>query len=355
LQAARDCRFEKKRVLSTNNEQNYPVTLQRARTKTAIGAVLSNRRVVDVRDRIANLKGFGSNMSKIGFIGLGVMGTPMARNLIAGGHELYVHSKDGIPSPLNNIPLVKACDSNEAVARSADIIIVMVPDTPDVEAVLFGKNGVASGLSHGKLVIDMSSISPLATRGFAEAVAKLGCEYLDAPVSGGEVGAKAASLTIMVGGDAAAFERAKPLFDLMGKNINLIGGHGAGQICKAANQMIVALNLAAVSEALVLATSAGVDPKAVRNALLGGFASSRVLEVHGERMVERKFEPGFRIDLHRKDLAIALDTAQGLGVALPQTAGVAQLMSTAKALGLGGNDHSAIVLALESLSQRTLD
>jgi 2-hydroxy-3-oxopropionate reductase len=293
-------------------------------------------------------------MIKTGFIGLGIMGAPMARNLVAGGHELFAYSRSGVPAAVAG-PGVTACASAEEVARRADVIIVMVPDTPDVEAVLFGERGVASGLAAGKLVIDMSSISPIATRRFAEAICKLGCAYLDAPVSGGEVGAKAGSLTIMVGGEPAAFARAKPLFDLMGGNVTLVGASGAGQICKAANQMIVALNIAAVSEALVFAASAGVDPAAVRSALLGGFASSRVLEVHGERMVKRTFDPGFRIDLHRKDLAIALDSAKALAVPLVQTAGVAQWMNAASAGGLGEADHSALVQVVERLAQRTLD
>ena len=290
-------------------------------------------------------------MSKIGFIGLGVMGTPMAGHLAGAGHELFVFSVAGVPQSLTR-PGVTACANSAAVAHAAESIIVMVPDTPDVEAVLFGQDGAADGLSKGKLVIDMSSISPIATKRFAAAISDLGCEYLDAPVSGGQVGAENASLTIMVGGSSDAFERAKPLFELMGKNINLIGDHGAGQICKIANQMIVALNIAAVSEAFVFSAAAGVDPEVVRKALLGGFASSRVLEVHGSRMTERAFEPGFRIDLHRKDLANAMDSARALAVSLPQTSGVVELMTSAKAMGLGQRDHAALIQVLELLSQR---
>jgi len=290
---------------------------------------------------------------RLGFVGLGVMGAPMAGHLLRAGYPLCAYGRKGLPAALLADGLAP-CDSSEAVARQSDIVLLMLPDTPDVETVLWGERGVAAGLAPGKLVIDMSTISPVATRRFAEAVQALGCDYLDAPVSGGEVGAKAASLTFMVGGSPAAFARARPLFERMGKNINLVGGPGAGQVCKAANQMIVALNIAAVAEALVFAAGAGADPATVRQALLGGFAASRVLEVHGERMVSRAFDPGFRIDLHRKDLSIALDAARGLGVALPQTAGVMQLMSTAKALGLGDQDHAALVQAVELLSQRSL-
>jgi 2-hydroxy-3-oxopropionate reductase len=227
----------------------------------------------------------------------------------------------------------------------------MVPDTPDVEKVLFSEYGVASGLARGKTVVDMSSIDPIATRGFARQITALGCDYLDAPVSGGEVGAKAASLTIMVGGEEAAFERIKPLFELMGKNITLVGAAGDGQVCKVANQIIVALNIAAVGEALVFASKAGADPARVRQALMGGFASSRILEVHGERMVKRTFNPGFRIALHQKDLNLALQGARALGVALPQTANAAQLMQSCVALGYGQMDHSALVKALENMAQ----
>jgi len=293
-------------------------------------------------------------MIKTGFIGLGIMAAPMARNLVAGGHGLFVYSRSGVPVGVSGLS-VTACANAGEVCRRADVIIVMVPDTKDVEAVLFGKQGIAASITEGKLVIDMSSISPIETRRFAQAIRRFGCEYLDAPVSGGEVGAKAGSLTIMVGGELAAFEWVKPLFDLMGGNVTLVGASGVGQICKAANQMIVAMNIAAVSEALVFAASAGVDPAAVRGALLCGFASSRVLEVHGERMVRRTFNAGFRIELHRKDLAIALDSAKELAVPLLQTAGVAQLMNVASASGLGQSDHSALVQIVERLAQRRLD
>ena len=288
-------------------------------------------------------------MSKFGFIGLGIMGTPMAVNLRKGGHELFVYSRKPTPQPLLDAG-VTACASSKEVAQQADIVFLMVPDTPDVEAVLFGENGVASGLSKGKTVVDMSSISPIETKRFAKAINELGCDYLDAPVSGGEVGAKAASLTIMVGGPQAVFDRVKPLFELMGKNITLVGGNGDGQTCKVANQIIVALNIAAVGEALLFASKAGADPAKVRQALMGGFAASRILEVHGERMIKRTFDPGFRIGLHQKDVGLALAGARALGVALPQTAGAAQLMQVCAANGMADLDHSALVRALELMA-----
>lgn len=287
---------------------------------------------------------------KIGFIGLGVMGAPMAGHLLAAGHVLYLHTHGKVPAALADSGAT-VCTNARGVAERADIIFIMVPDTPDVEAVLFGEYGVASGLARGKTVVDCSSIDPIATRKFAARIKELGCDYLDAPVSGGEVGAKAASLSIMVGGDEMAFERVQPLLARMGKNITLVGGVGDGQVCKVANQIIVGLNIAAVAEALVFAAKAGADPARVRQALLGGFASSRVLEVHGERMIKRTFEPGFRIALHQKDLNLALQGARALGVALPQTAMAAQLMQSCSALGLAQADHSALVRALETLAQ----
>jgi len=287
---------------------------------------------------------------KLGFIGLGIMGTPMAGHLRAAGHDLHVTTRSKVPQALVDAG-AKACASAEEVARAADIVFLMVPDTADVEKVLFGAQGVAAGLAKGKTVVDMSSISPIATKEFAERIAALGCDYLDAPVSGGEVGAKAASLTIMVGAkDEATFERIKPLFALMGKNITHVGGVGDGQVTKVANQIIVALNIAAVGEALVFASKAGADPAKVRQALMGGFAASRILEVHGERMIKRTFNPGFRIKLHQKDLNLALQGAKSLGVALPQTAGAAQLMQAAQAQGWDQLDHSALVKALELMA-----
>ena len=286
---------------------------------------------------------------KLGFIGLGIMGTPMAGHLRTAGHDLYVSTRSKLPQALLDAGAV-ACKNAAEVARQADIVFTMVPDTPDVEAVLFGKDGVAAGLSAGKTVVDMSSISPIETKAFAKRINEMGCDYLDAPVSGGEVGAKAASLTIMVGGPDATFAKVKPLFELMGKNITLVGGNGDGQTTKVANQIIVALNIAAVSEALVFASKAGADPAKVRQALMGGFAASRILEVHGERMIKRTFNPGFRIGLHQKDLSLALAGARALGVSLPQTAGAAQLMQACAANGMADLDHSALVRALELMA-----
>jgi 2-hydroxy-3-oxopropionate reductase len=292
-------------------------------------------------------------MSKLGFIGLGIMGAPMAAHLIKAGHDVFLNTRSKVPADLLTGKGV-ACASAKEVAEKADIIFLMLPDTPDVAAVLFGDNGVAAGLldakGKGKTVVDMSSISPMETKEFAKKINALGCDYLDAPVSGGEVGAKAASLTIMVGGPDAAFERVKPLFELMGKNITLVGGNGDGQTCKVANQIIVALNIAAVGEALLFASKAGADPAKVRQALMGGFAASRILEVHGERMIKRTFNPGFRIGLHQKDLGLALAGARTLGVALPQTASAAQLMQVCSANGMQDLDHSALVRALELMA-----
>ena len=285
---------------------------------------------------------------KIGFIGLGIMGAPMAQHLLAAGHELFVRTRSKVPEGLK---AATVCPTNAAVAQAAEVVFLMLPDTPDVELVLLGKDGVSSGLTKGKTVVDMSSISPMETKRFAKAVNELGCDYLDAPVSGGEVGAKAASLTIMVGGEEAVFARVKPLFELMGKNITLVGGNGDGQTTKVANQIIVALNIAAVGEALLFASKAGADHAKVRQALMGGFAASRILEVHGERMIKRTFNPGFRIALHQKDLGLALAGAKELGVALPQTASAAQLMQSCVALGHGQADHSALVKALENMAQ----
>jgi 2-hydroxy-3-oxopropionate reductase len=286
---------------------------------------------------------------KIGFIGLGIMGAPMALHLVNAGHQLYYVKRSKVNAGIAASNAI-ACASAKEVAQQAEVVILMVPDTPDVQSVLFGEGGVAEGLSKGKSVIDMSSISPIETKAFARKINDLGCDYLDAPVSGGEVGAKAASLTIMVGGTDEAFARAKPLFELMGKNITHVGGVGDGQTTKVANQIIVALNIAAVGEALLFASKAGADPAKVRQALMGGFASSRILEVHGERMIKRTFDPGFRIALHQKDLSLALAGARSIGVALPQTASAAQLMQACAANGWDQLDHSALVKALELMA-----
>jgi len=292
-------------------------------------------------------------MANIGFIGLGIMGTPMAGHLIGGGHTLCAHSRSGVPAEITEKG-AKACASPEEVAGKSDIVFLMVPDTPHVEDVLFGAKGVAAGLSTGKTVVDMSSISPLATKDFARRINALGCDYLDAPVSGGEVGAKAGTLTIMVGGSEATFTKVKPLFDLMGKNITLVGGNGDGQTCKVANQIIVALNIEAVAEALLFASKAGADPAKVRQALMGGFASSRILEVHGERMVKRTFNPGFRIELHQKDLNLALASARLLGVSLPNTATAQELFNACAAHGGAKWDHSALVRSLEIMANHEI-
>jgi 2-hydroxy-3-oxopropionate reductase len=290
---------------------------------------------------------------KIGFIGLGIMGRPMAENLRKGGHTLFLTSRSGVPQALQGEGATPCSNAREVAAQS-EIVILMVPDTPDVETVLFGTDGVAAGLQPGAVVVDMSSISPIETKAFARRIEEKGGHYLDAPVSGGEVGARAASLTIMVGGPQAVFDRVKPVFELMGKNITLVGDNGAGQTTKVANQIIVALTIEAVSEALLFASKAGADPARVRQALLGGFANSRVLEVHGERMIKRTFNPGFRIELHQKDLNLALQGARALGVSLPNTATCQELFNACVSHGGGGWDHSAMLRALELLANHEI-
>jgi len=290
-----------------------------------------------------------SNQQKLGFIGLGIMGAPMALHLVNSGHQVFINTRSKVQDDLANSKAIQ-CKTPKEVAENADIIFTMVPDTPDVEKVLFGENGVASGLSKGKIVVDMSSISPIATKEFAKKINALGCDYLDAPVSGGEVGAKNATLSIMVGGDEGVFNKVKPVFELMGKNINLVGANGDGQTAKVANQIIVALNIEAVAEALLFASKAGADPAKVRQALMGGFAGSKILEVHGERMVKRTFDPGFRIELHQKDLNLALNSARALGVSLPNTATAQELFNSCSAHGGKSWDHSAMVRALEKLA-----
>src|SRR5689334_21991082 len=285
----------------------------------------------------------------VGFIGLGIMGRPMACNLAKGGNKVHAYDHKPVPGPLLELGAI-ACGSAKEVAQKSEVVITMVPDTPHVASALFDAGGVAEGLSPGKIVVDMSSISPLDTKEFAKRIEALGCRYLDAPVSGGEVGAKAGSLTIMVGGPRETFEQVKPLFELMGKNITLVGGNGDGQTCKVANQIIVALNIEAVAEALLFASKAGADPAKVRQALMGGFASSRILEVHGERMIKRTFDPGFRIELHQKDLNLALEGARALSLSLPNTASAQQLFNVCAAHGGARWDHSAMVRALEGMA-----
>ena len=286
---------------------------------------------------------------KLGFIGLGIMGSPMAGHLITGGHEVYLYSLPAVPAALVEAG-GKACTSGKEVAQKADIVITMVPDTPDVGRALFGENGVAEGLAKGKIVVDMSSISPVETKEYAKRINELGCEYLDAPVSGGDVGARNAALSIMVGGKQETFDQVKPVFDLMGKNVTLVGGNGDGQTCKVANQIVVALTINAVAEGLLFAAKAGADPAKVRQALMGGLATSRILDLLGDRMIKRTFDPGFRIALHQKDLNLALSAARSLGLALPATANAQQLFSACVANGGAAWDHSGLVRALEVMA-----
>ena len=289
-------------------------------------------------------------MADLGFIGLGIMGKPMAGHLVKAGNKVYVYDK--IASCVNPLAAQGAVPGASAkeVAAKAGIIFLMLPDTPEVDEVLFGKEGVAEGIKPGSTVIDMSSISPMATRRFAERLLAIKVEMLDAPVSGGQIGAEQGTLSIMVGGKETVFSAMKPYFELMGKNIVHIGGNGDGQVCKVANQIVVALTLEAVSEALVLASKAGTDTAKVRQALLGGFAQSKILEVHGERMLKRTFAPGFRVRLHQKDLNLALQTARELGVSLPNTATAQELFNTISADGGLDLDHSSMITALEKLA-----
>ncbi len=293
-------------------------------------------------------------MADLGFIGLGIMGKPMAGHLIKAGHKVLVYDVNAAAVQELAAKGAVACRSSKEVAEKTGIIIIMVPDTPDVEAVLFGKNGLAEGVKAGSIVVDMSSISPIATKEFAKRLAAMGVEMLDAPVSGGQVGAENAALSIMVGGDPKVFEKIKPYFELMGKNIVHIGGNGDGQTCKVANQIVVALTIEAVGEALLFASKAGADPVKVRSALLGGFAQSRILELHGERMIKRTFNPGFRIRLHQKDLNLALQAARSMGLSLPNTATAQELFNAVAAQGGIDLDHSALVLALEKLANHTV-
>ena len=293
-------------------------------------------------------------MTEIGFIGLGIMGKPMASHLVKAGHT--VHVCDLAEESVKHLCSLgaKACSCCKEIAQKCDIIFIMVPDTPDVEAVLFGAEGVAEGLKPGSIVVDMSSISPIATKEFAKKLAAMGVKMLDAPVSGGQVGAENATLSIMVGGPVDVFNQIKPYFERMGKNIVHIGGHGDGQTCKVANQIVVALTIEAVGEALLFASKAGADPAKVRAALLGGFAQSRILELHGERMIKHNFNPGFRIRLHQKDLNLALESARSMGLSLPNTSLAQELFNAVAAHGGSDLDHSAMVLALEKLANHTI-
>ncbi|EWH00905.1 2-hydroxy-3-oxopropionate reductase [Halomonas sp. BC04] len=290
----------------------------------------------------------------IGFIGLGIMGAPMASHLLNAGYKVTTstHHK---PAPSDLVAAgLTSLDSPRDVAQSNDIIIFMVPDTPQVEEVIFGPDGVNEADLKGKIIIDMSSISPMATKDFAARIKEQGGDYIDAPVSGGELGAKNAALSIMVGAAPESFEKVKPLFEVMGKNIIRIGEVGDGQTCKVANQIAVALTIQAVAESLTFASKAGADVERVREALLGGLAQSKILEVHGERMIKRTFDPGFRIELHQKDLNLALSGANDIGLALPNTANAQQMFNVCRAAGGKDWDHSALVRAIEVMSHHEI-
>jgi 2-hydroxy-3-oxopropionate reductase len=283
---------------------------------------------------------------QVGFIGLGIMGRPMAGNLLKSGIPLVVHSRSTAGVDALVAQGATRADSPAAVAAACTVIITMLPDTPDVEGVLFGASGVREGATEGSLLIDMSSIDPLPTRAFAERLAAGGVDMLDAPVSGGERGAIDATLSIMVGGDEAAFQRAMPVFELLGAKIVHVGPSGAGQITKACNQLVVGATIEAVAEALRLAEMAGVDPHKVREALLGGFAASKILEVHGQRMLDGAFEPGFRARMHRKDARIVNDTAEALGAPVPSFRAVTEQFQKLLDQGGGDLDHSALYTVL---------
>lgn len=287
---------------------------------------------------------------RVGFVGLGIMGKPMARNLLRAGYPLVVHNRSR--PAVDQLVAEGAVDGGSArgVAEQSDVVITMLPDTSDVERVTFGPDGLTEGFRPGAVLVDMSTISPVATRAMAARLQERGVRMLDAPVSGGQRGAEEGTLSIMVGGDAETVERVQPLFHVLGKNIVHVGPTGAGQVCKACNQLVVALGILAVSEALVLAQRSGVDPAKVRQALLGGFAASRVLEVHGQRMLEGNHEPGFRARLHHKDLRIALETGREAGAVLLATAVAHELLGALVARGQGDRDHSALVRLVADLS-----
>ena len=288
-------------------------------------------------------------MERIGFIGLGIMGKPMAGNLLKAGYSLVVHNRSRAAVEELVAQGATAASSPKEVAEQSDVVVTMLPDSPDVEQVVLGSDGVAEGIRSGMLFIDMSTIAPGTARNVYETLKAKGVESLDAPVSGGEVGAKEAALSIMVGGSEEAFQRAMPIFEIMGKNIVLIGDPGAGQVTKACNQIVVGVTIQAVSEALILARKSGVDPARVREALLGGFAQSRILDLHGQRIIDRSFQPGFRVRLHRKDLAIALQTGREVSLPLMLTSQVAELMNALIARGDGDLDHSGLAHLLEQM------
>jgi 2-hydroxy-3-oxopropionate reductase len=284
---------------------------------------------------------------RVGFIGLGVMGAPMARQLLAAGHPLTVHSRSAPPVAELVAEGARPATMPAEVASTSDIVITMLPDTPDVELVLFGEDGVAEGAAVGSLVIDMSTIDPIRARAFAERLAANGVSMLDAPVSGGQVGAEAGTLSVMVGGPEEAFARARPLFEAMGSTIVHVGSSGAGQVAKACNQLVIASAVEAVGEAFVLAAKAGVDPANVREALLGGFASSKVLDLHGRRMLDHAFEPGFRSALMAKDGRIVVSAAEGLDAPIPGFRAVAERLEAMLLAGRGALDYAALVTLLE--------
>jgi 2-hydroxy-3-oxopropionate reductase len=290
----------------------------------------------------------------IGFIGLGVMGKPMARNLLAAGHELVVHSRTRADVDELAAEGAIAAASPREVGETADVTITMLPDSPQVEEVLAGDDGLLAGTTPGSLVIDMSTISPVVTRALAASAGERQVGYVDAPVSGGDVGAREGTLSIMAGGSEEDFDRARPLLEALGKTIVHVGPVGAGQVVKACNQVVVALTIGAVSEALVLGSKAGVDPATIIQVLSGGLAANRVMEVRGRNFLEHDFEPGFRIDLHHKDLGIALATAREYGVALPATAATSEMLQALRTRGLGDRDHSALLTLIEDLAQHTI-
>jgi len=287
---------------------------------------------------------------KLGFVGLGIMGRPMALNLRRAGYALWVHGRRPVTMEVLVEAGARACATAAEVAANADIIFIMVSDTPDVEHIVFGEHGLLQRLQPGQVVVDMSTISPAATRRVAQELEARGVEMLDAPVSGGEVGAINATLSIMVGGKEQVFQRVRPLFEALGKSIVHVGGNGAGQVAKACNQIVAAVTIEAVSEALTFARQCGVDPARVREALLGGFAGSRILEVHGKRMLDHDFKPGFKVRLHQKDLRIVIENAHQLGLALPATALVAQHLNALIGSGEGDLDSAAIVKVVERMS-----
>jgi len=290
----------------------------------------------------------------IGFIGPGIMGGPMALNLMKGGHKLWLYARRAEAMKKLVDAGATACASAAEVGRHADVIFLIVSDTPDVESVIFGEHGIAPGIikaaRSGSVIVDMSTISPTATKVFAERLAKQGIAMLDAPVSGGETGAINATLSIMVGGKTKVFERVKPLFECMGKNIVHIGDNGAGQVAKACNQIVVAVTIEAVAEALTFARRNGADPAKVRDALMGGFAGSKIMEVHGKRMLDNDFKPGFKVGLHQKDMRIVMETAHQLGVALPAAALVTQHLNALMGTGDTDLDSAAVVKVVERMS-----